>query len=346
MRLLITGGAGFVGSTLGIFLKTQRPRFKIKAFDNLKRRGSEQNLPRLKSYGIEFLHGDVRSLSDLQSAGSFDLLLDCAAEPSVLAGHYDSPAYLINTNLLGTFNSLEVARLHKAAFILLSTSRVYSIAAISSLQYDETETRFSLSKKNKVLGLTLQGIDETFSTQGVRSFYGSSKLASEMFLQEYQHWYGLKGLVNRCGVLTGPWQMGKVDQGFVALWLMSHLLNQPLQYIGFHGLGKQVRDILHVDDLARLILYQIENLNKLSGSLFNVGGGLANIVSLQELTVLCQKYSGKKIKITPNPKPRPMDIPWYVTNNAHVTKTCEWTPKKNVEQILEDILNWVIHHDR
>jgi len=143
-RVLITGGSGFVGSALGIGLVQSHPDWEIIALDNLKRRGSELNLPRLKQAGIQFIHGDVRNSEDLDpSALKPDLILECSAEPSVLAG-YNSPGYVLQTNLMGTINCLELARQVQADFIFLSTSRVYPIAHLNSLQFTETETRFQL----------------------------------------------------------------------------------------------------------------------------------------------------------------------------------------------------------
>jgi len=132
--VLITGGAGFVGSTLGIAIRRAHPGTTVIAFDNLRRRGSEMNLPRLKEAGIRFVHGDVRELADLCDVRPApDLILECSAEPSVLAGYGGSPEYLIHTNLTGCFHCLEVARNAKADFLFVSTSRVYPVAAVNGL---------------------------------------------------------------------------------------------------------------------------------------------------------------------------------------------------------------------
>ena len=131
MRLLITGGAGFVGSNLALDFKKNNPETHIIALDNLKRRGSELNLPRLKEDGIEFIHGDIRNKEDLEGTGKADLIIECSAEPSVMAGYNSSPEYLINTNLLGTVNCLEYARKCDADVVFLSTSRVYPVRTIN-----------------------------------------------------------------------------------------------------------------------------------------------------------------------------------------------------------------------
>jgi CDP-paratose 2-epimerase len=245
-RALITGGAGFVGSALGLGLAQRYPDWQITALDNLKRRGSELNLPRLKQAGIQFIHGDVRNTEDLDPVAlQPDLILECSAEPSVLAG-YASPGYVLQTNLVGTVNCLELARQTQADFIFLSTSRVYPIAYLNALEFTETETRFQLLEQQVLPGVSSQGISEEFPLNGARSLYGATKLASELLVAEYADAYGLRTVINRCGVLTGPWQMGKVDQGVFALWMAFHYFQRSLKYIGYGGTGKQVRDFLHV----------------------------------------------------------------------------------------------------
>ncbi len=230
-QVLITGGAGFVGSTLGIGLAQRHPDWQIIALDNLKRRGSELNIPRLKKAGIRFIHGDVRNLEDLDPAAlQPSLILECSAEPSVLAG-YATPGYVLQTNLVGTINCLELARQTQADFIFLSTSRVYPIAHLNALKFKETETRFQLLEQQPLPGVSSQGISEEFSLTGARSLYGATKLASELLVIEYADAYGLRTLINRCGVLTGPWQMGKVDQGVFALWMAFHYFQRSLKYI-------------------------------------------------------------------------------------------------------------------
>ena len=143
-RILITGGAGFIGSNLAINIKGDYEDFEVIAFDNLKRRGSELNLQRLINREIRFFHGDIRNKEDLNGVGPADLIIDCSAEPSVLAGHGESPEYLINTNLVGTINTLELARREKADIIFLSTSRVYPTNTLRQISYAETDTRLEL----------------------------------------------------------------------------------------------------------------------------------------------------------------------------------------------------------
>ena len=341
MKVLITGGAGFVGSNLACFLKREFRSWKVVSFDNLHRRGSELNLPRLKDAGVSFVHGDIRNKEDLQQVGNFDLLIECSAEPSVLAGYDESPEYLINTNLMGTINCLERCRLTKADVIFLSTSRVYPMNLINNLKYDEDKTRFRLDSNQMIPGVSEYGFSEELSLNGIRSLYGGTKLCSEIMVQEYTAAYGIRGIINRCGVLTGPWQMGRVEQGFVALWVARHLWKGELAYIGYGGTGKQVRDVLHVEDFYQLLKIQIERLDEFSGCIFNVGGGRELSVSLCELTDLCREVVGKKISISSIPKTRPADIPYYVTDYRLVQEATNWTPHRTLKDIICDISKWL-----
>lgn len=304
------------------------PDWEITSFDNLKRRGSELNLPRLKQVGIQFIHGDIRNVEDLEaSILQPDLILECSAEPSVLAG-YTSPNYVLQTNLVGTINCLELARKTQADFIFLSTSRVYPITYLNALKFKETETRFHLLDEQPFIGVTGNGISEDFPLDKPRSLYGSTKLASELLIAEYADAYGLRTLINRCGVLTGPWQMGKVDQGVFTLWMINHYFQKPLKYIGYEGTGKQVRDFLHILDLLDLIDLQIQKLEQLKGQIFNIGGGLNNTLSLYETTQLCQEITGNKTSITPVSEIRVGDVPIFITDSQKVETITGWCPKK------------------
>lgn len=344
-RVLITGGAGFVGSSLALGFAQRYPHWQITALDNLKRRGSELNLPRLKAAGIEFVHGDIRNPEDLDPQRLHpDLILECSAEPSVLAG-YGSPGYLLQTNLVGTVNCLELARQTQADFVFLSTSRVYPISYLSQLNYEETETRFALQEEQPFAGVSHYGIAEDFPLDRARSLYGTTKLASELLIAEYADAYNLRTLVNRCGVLTGPWQMGKVDQGVFALWVARHYFQKPLKYIGYGGSGKQVRDFLHVEDLLDLLDLQLQQLDQLQGETFNVGGGFENQVSLLETTQICQEITGTAIEITPVPETRPGDIPIFITDSRKVMSQVDWTPKRGIQRTLQDIYDWIVREE-
>ena len=339
--ILITGGAGFVGSSLAISLKTHYPQYKILVLDNLKRRGSELNLIRLKEAGIEFFHGDIRNPEDFNVLPAVDTIVEASAEPSVLAGINEPPSYVINTNLLGTINCLNYAVKNKSDVVFLSTSRVYPIEKIEQIAFEETETRFTVSAEQTLEGMSENGLSEKFSLEGYRSIYGTTKLCSELLIQEYNQFYDLKTVINRCGVLTGAWQMGKVDQGVIVLWMARHFWQQNLGYFGYGGAGKQVRDVLHIDDLYRLIDYQIHNLDKVNNEIFNVGGGNEVSVSLCELTEFCRNITGNRVSIQSVPENRQADIRIYITDNSKVSAATKWKPEIGVQKILEDIYIWL-----
>jgi CDP-paratose 2-epimerase len=343
MKLLITGGAGFVGSSLALALKTKNPDWAVTALDNLKRRGSELALSRLVDAGVRFVHGDIRVPADLDAAGPCDLILECSAEPSVLAGLDGSPNYVLDTNLGGTIHCLELARRCGAAFLFLSTSRVYPIAALSQLPLRQAATRFELALPDRrTPGLSEHGIAEDFPLEGARSLYGATKLCSELLIAEYVAAYGVSAVVNRCGVIAGPWQMGRVDQGVVMHWASSHLFGWPLQYIGYNGEGKQVRDVLHVDDLADLVALQISRIHELSGRTFNVGGGREVSISLVELTELCADATGRRVPITPVPETRTADVPLYLTDARLVRRELGWAPARSAAAIVDDAVSWLV----
>ena len=344
-KILVTGGCGFVGSSLAHRLREDFPQSEIICLDNLKRRGSELNLSRLRKAGIRFIHGDIRKKEDLEVINKIDLLLECSAEPSVLAGINSNLAYLINTNLIGTINCLELARKCQAKFIFLSTSRVYPIRTINNLQFQEGETRFELLNEQTIPGVSSQGFTEKFPLDGARSIYGTTKLASEFFVQEYVDMYGLQAVINRCGVITGPWQFGKVDQGVVVFWIAKHFWKQKLSYIGYGGTGKQVRDVLHVDDLYDLLLLQLNDMEPHSGQIYNVGGGREISISLLELTALCEKFTGNRIEIQQIPEDRPSDIRVYLTDYCKINQATGWHPKRKVEQIIQDIYQWTRNNE-
>lgn len=343
--ILITGGAGFVGSNLAIAFKGKYPQLKVVALDNLKRRGSELNLVRLREAGVEFVHGDIRNPEDFPGV-DYDALIECSAEPSVLAGYGESPLFVINTNLAGTINCLEEARKRKADVVFLSTSRVYPYETINALQTFETETRFEWADGQELTGWSSAGVSEGFPLHGARSIYGASKLCSELILQEYISMYGLRGVINRFGVIAGPWQFGKVDQGVFTLWMLAHYFKKDgLKYIGYGGQGKQVRDLLHVADVFDLIDHQLNNLDDINGAIFNAGGGKDVSLSLQETTRLSEEITGNRIDIGSDEETRPADLEIYITDNAKVSAQSGWSPQRSSRQILQDIYDWISEHE-
>ena len=344
--ILVTGGAGFVGSNLAIRMRRRYPEARIVAADNLKRRGSEFNLARLAAEGIIFAHADVRNPEDLAFPGfDFDLLLECSAEPSVLAGFDSGPTYLINTNLLGTVNCLEVARRTCADVVFFSTSRVYPISTVESIHVTESDGRFNIAAKQEIRGVSEDGISEEFPLDGARSLYGTTKLCSEHIIEEYADMYGIRYVIDRCGVITGPWQMGKADQGVFALWMAKHYFRRPLQYIGYGGTGKQVRDLVSIDDVGKLVERQLEQFDRLPHRLYNVGGGLSSSLSLRETTRLCEEITGNSLNIAGVPENRALDVKIYVTDNHRVTGDIGWEPVKSPKETLGDIFTWIHDHE-
>ena len=288
------------------------------------------------------MKGDVRNPDDLALKGvSPDLILECSAEPSVLAGYGDSTLYMVQTNLMGTVNCLELARKTRADVLFLSTSRVYPLAALNSLHFRETESRFEFEPSQTVVGASEKGVSEDFPLGGSRTLYGATKLASELLIWEYHDAFGVRSLVNRCGVIAGPWQMGKTDQGVFTHWVASAHFNKPLRYIGWGGTGKQVRDLLHIDDLADLVMIQLAGFGKLAGRVFNVGGGPSSSLSLLETTRLCEEIVGKKLDVGPAQEERPGDVKWYVTDNARVSEATGWRPTRSPKDTLRSIHDWM-----
>jgi CDP-paratose 2-epimerase len=345
VRLLVTGGCGFVGASVSAALAARNPDWEVVAFDNLRRRGSELNLPRLRLAGVEFVHGDVRDPGDLLGVGHIDALVECSAEPAVLAG-YDSPDYVVSTNLFGAYHCLELARRDDALYLFLSTSRVYPTDTLRGLDLIETDTRFELAPAQTVAGASPAGISEAFPLDGARTLYGTTKLAGELLAVEYADAFGLRTVTNRCGVIAGPWQMGKVDQGVFTHWVLSHYFERPLRYIGYGATGKQVRDLLHIDDLVDLIEDQLLRPEHWSGFNGNVGGGRECSLSLLETTNLCRELTGNEVPIEPVDQERPGDVPLFISDCGRLFERTDWRPRSSPRDVLEEIAAWVDENHR
>jgi CDP-paratose 2-epimerase len=340
-RVLITGGAGFVGANLAVGLAARHADWELIAFDNLHRRGSELNLPRLDEAGVAFVKGDVRDADDLIAIESVDALVECSAEPSALSGLDGDTAYVVHTNLMGAYNCLELARRDDAQFVFLSTSRVYPHGPLNSIALDETPTRYEIADAQPLDGVSPAGISERFPLEGARTLYGASKLAAELLVTEYAESLGVPAVVNRCGVIAGPWQMGKVDQGVFSHWLLSHYFGEPLSYIGYGGAGRQVRDLLHVDDLVELLDEQLSDPGRWAGVTANAGGGRECSLSLVETTRICRALTGNEVPIEPDLESRPGDIPVYLSDCGRLFEHTAWRPRRDAERILRDIFDWV-----
>jgi len=334
MKILITGGCGFVGSNIAVYLKKKLKNVKISSLDNLIRKGSDLNRKRLKKINIKNYKINIEKFDLIKSLPKFDIIIDCCAEPAIEVSKKE-PNRVFNTNLVGTFNVLKKCVIDKSHLIFLSSSRVYSIKKLRSL-VKNLNLKKPLKIKNK--------INENFDTSSASSLYGFTKFASEKLIKEMFFNSKLKYIINRFGVIAGPWQFGKQDQGFVSLWIAKHLLGKKISYIGFGGKGHQVRDIVHIDDVCKIIYLQLKKIKKINNNTFNIGGGFNNSISLKNLTIKCQKLTHKKIKIKAVLKTSAYDIPYFVTDNSRVKKVYRWQPIKNVDQIIHDVYVWLTHN--
>lgn len=341
MKILITGICGFAGSSIARALKDLAgDSVTISGIDNLSRPGSAMNRTWLRQHGVTVHHGDLRMPSDLEGAGHVDWLIDAAANASVLAGvdGATSSRQLVEHNLIGTVNQLEFCRAHSAGYVLLSSSRVYSIAALTSLPLRVEHDAFALSPQAlNHPDVTAGGVTESFPTTAPISLYGATKLASEVLAMEYAQAFHFPVWINRCGVLAGAGQFGQPTQGIYAYWLNAYLRQAPLQYIGFGGSGHQVRDCLHPTDLARAVWKQVQH-GAAGGkpTVQNLSGGVANSMSLAQLTSWCKERFGAR-EIDHDPVDRPFDVPWLVLDHSRASAAWSWQPEIPILQVLEEI---------
>ncbi len=327
MKILITGGCGFVGSNLAIYFKNNRIGTQINSLDNLSRKGSLLNLARLKKNKIKNFKVDIANSKLIRKLPKYDLIIDCCAEAAVEASKKEIDK-VFYTNLVGTFNILKKCTKDKSNIIFLSSSRVYSIQKLLKL------------KKNKFL------INEQFDTSEAKSIYGFCKYSSEHLIKEFSYLYKIKYVITRFGLIAGPWQFGKQDQGVISLWIWKHLRKKKLSYIGFGGKGSQIRDVIHISDVCKLIALQVKKINSICNFTVNAGGGKQNSISLKNLTKICQKTTKNKIKIYSKKQTSEYDIPYYVTDNLKVKKIYKWTPKKKILHIIQDMYKWMLSNKK
>lgn len=354
MRIIITGGCGFVGSLVAKYLAT-RCGWNVTVLDNFSRPGSERNRLPLNCLGIEVLEGDLRDRNRIANLPPSDWIIDCAANPSVLAGTSPlSPSLdLVDHNLLGTIHLLEYCKRHQAGLVLVSTSRVYSTQHLAGLPLRTATTRFELDSTPLPSEITEQGVRENFSTEAPLSLYGATKLASETMAKEYAFAFEFPLWINRCGLMAGAGQFGRADQGIVAYWMNRYLYRHPLKFIGFGGQGHQVRDCLHPDDLARLVQTQLTHScgdSQLQRpTTVNVSGGIASAFSLIELTQWCERRwgserFGEKPKIASIEENRKYDAPWIVLDPSLAQNQWAWKAEKSLEDIFEEIADHAEEH--
>ncbi|MBI3379789.1 GDP-mannose 4,6-dehydratase [Candidatus Gottesmanbacteria bacterium] len=329
-NLLITGGAGFIGSNLAsFFLKKD---YSVTIFDNFERKGTKQNLSWLKNQFPKLIvvEGDIRNKKDLDAVVvGKEALFHLAAQVAVTTSVTD-PKTDFDINALGTFNLLESVRQYgnKPLVIFSSTNKVYG--EMEDLGVVEQKTRYMY----KALPY---GISET-TCLDFHSPYGCSKGAADQYVRDYARIYGIPTVVFRQSCIYGPNQFGIEDQGWLAWFIIALSLDHD---ITIYGDGKQIRDVLYIDDLVRLFDLVLENKGKVTGQIYNVGGGINNTISVwSEFGPILEKLFGKKI----NPKFsgwRPGDQKVYISDIRHVEKELGWKPKISVEEGISMLFKWI-----
>lgn len=339
MKVLITGVCGFVGSVLARSLIEHSPAIEVHGFDNLSRPGSEQNRRALLQMGVHFRHGDLRQVSDVESLPAVDWVIDGAANPTVMAGvdGATSSRQIIEHNLFGTVNLLEYCKAHGAGFLLLSTSRVHSIAPLAGLEFEVAHKAFRpVAGQVFPSGITVEGVAEHYSTSPPLSFYGATKQSSETLALEYSQAFGFPVWINRCGVMAGAGQFGRGDQGIFSFWINAWRSKEPLRYIGFGGKGWQVRDGFHPRELMPLILQQMADPMRPGPRVFNLGGGLDNALSLAQLSGWSQERFGRR-RLGSVAEERPYDLPWVVMDSTLAKRHWNWAVKTPLLKVLDEI---------
>lgn len=330
--ILITGGAGFIGVNLAShFLKQKNS--KIIIFDNLSRLGAQGNLKWIKqnapANSLEFVKANLKNYQKLKNCVKrSDKILHMAAQVAVTLS-VKNPREDFESNCLGTFNLLEAMRETKsqAPMIYASTNKVYG---------DMEELKIKKLKYRYAYQDYAQGITEQRQLD-FHSPYGCSKGAADQYVRDYSRIYGLNTIIFRQSCIYGPRQMGHEDQGWVAWFAIASLLKKRLTV---YGDGKQVRDVLYIDDLVRAMEMAISKIQKIKGRIYNIGGGPKNTMSLLELIGYLEKFLGRKIKYGFDDW-RPGDQKVYVSNIQKAQKEFGWEPKIVPKQGVENLVRWV-----
>ena len=331
MKILITGGCGFIGCNAA--QRFAQLGYSVVLVDNLSRRGSDQNLEWLRQQtGVDFVNADVcdaAAISSIIEQRAFDVVLHLAAQVAVTTSVVD-PRRDFEINALGTLNVLEAVRLKSPKTIVLnaSTNKVYG--KLPDLHLTEDAMRHSL------LDLP-DGVSET-QPLDFHSPYGCSKGAADQYMIDYARIYGLRTVNFRQSCIYGYRQFGVEDQGWVAWFTIAHALYRP---VTVYGTGKQVRDILFVDDLVDCYLAAIDKIDDVRGMTFNVGGGPANTLSLLELIAALRENSGRSV-VHSFEDWRPGDQPVYVSDIRKARQLLDWQPKIGVTAGLELLHAWVV----
>ncbi|MGD2279143.1 MAG: SDR family NAD(P)-dependent oxidoreductase [Candidatus Omnitrophota bacterium] len=331
MKVLITGGAGFIGCNAGKFYLERGDDVVI--VDDLSRKGTGANLEWLKEQGkIAFYRQDICDYEGLKKviaeSGKIDVICHMAAQVAVTTSVTD-PRNDFNINALGTFNLLEAVRAADMdpVIIFASTNKVYG--EMTDLKVAEEGGRYQYQDMR-------EGVPETVQLD-FHSPYGCSKGCADQYVVDYSRIYGLRTVCMRQSCIYGPRQFGVEDQGWVAHFTIKAVQEKP---ITIYGDGKQVRDVLHVRDLVELFHSAYENIDKVKGMAFNVGGGPRNQMSLHELVALLEEKTGKKIGLAYDAW-RPGDQKIYVSDIRKVKKALGWEPKIGKLEGVEMLFQWV-----
>ncbi|MDT0676655.1 GDP-mannose 4,6-dehydratase [Autumnicola musiva] len=330
---LITGGAGFVGTNLAKRLLSEGK--KVMIFDSLFRDGVEQNLQWLqKEYGNKLIIqiADIKEKWVLEQSVKYASEVYHFSSQVAVTTSLTNPVLDFQVNLEGTFNLLEAIRKspHQPPLLFTSTNKVYG--NLNDLDMVPNETRYYPSDKE----IEKNGVSESRSLD-FHSPYGCSKGGADQYILDYSRSYGLKTSVFRMSCIYGPHQFGTEDQGWVAHFLISALEDNP---IVIYGNGKQVRDILFVEDLVDAFVLARKNINKISGEVFNIGGGVSNTVSLIEILEIIKEKTGKEMEISFEDW-RTGDQYYYVSDTSKFQEATGWSPRHSVDQGIEELLKWL-----
>lgn len=339
MKLLITGGCGFLGSNLG--LEALKRGDELVVFDNLSRLGSTENLAWLRTHGnFLHVHGDIRNSNDvtrLVSEFRPDAVFHLAGQVAMTTS-IANPRMDFEINVMGSHNLLEAVRLYapEAAVVYSSTNKVYG--DLEQYSYRETETRYECIDFPN-------GFDEKTPLE-FHSPYGCSKGAADQYMLDYARIFGLKTVVFRHSSMYGGRQFATYDQGWVG-WFCRQAAEAALckqQSFTISGNGKQVRDVLHAEDMTTLYFSTIQHIEAAYGQVFNIGGGIDNSLSLLELFNVLENLTGISLTYTRLPS-RESDQRFFVADINKVKEILKWTPKVKIHDGIERMLFWIRESD-
>lgn len=328
MKVLVLGGAGFIGTNIVIEL-ISRGHTPI-VFDSFIRNGTEMNIQK----NVNYIRGDIRNTNDFERIPNVDFIINLAANPGV-PWSMKWPSYDFSVNAMGALNILEYSRTHgKIPVIFASTNKVYH-DGINDIEMYQNDTRY--------VWKYCDGISETFSidSQGKhpKSPYGVSKTTADQYHQEYFHMYGIPTVINRMSCIYGLYQHGVEDQGWIHHFISTIIKGD--RKINIYGNGKTVRDMLWGGDVARLYVDEMEHIDSVKGQVFNVGGGKNNTLSLLESIKIIENFTNKKFEITFHEE-RPADQRIYISNIEKVSKLLHWNPTVNPEKGIEKIVKNIV----